>query len=278
MLESFYGLTSLEKLPSLNLTNNPSIRDFNGFNHVAPTIASLHIENMEHFIGLEGEGFENAINFSHITILANPNLIDLSFPTQTQTIISNLYIANNPALISFGGGDGGFRFISNLELNNNENLENLEGLLQPKGEGVDDLIVLNCPKLTTLSPLFLAEQVGEIHLENNATLEDITAIASAKIIFSDITIINNPQLKSLNGFEGGKVLYYFVYKGEDPYPGYVWTPPVKITIKDNVSLVDYCALKDIKVTLANNLPFATEIKGNAFNPSFDNIRRGECKP
>ncbi|MBI0397441.1 hypothetical protein [Cyclobacterium marinum] len=278
MLESFYGLTSLEKLPGLNLTNNPSIRDFNGFNHVAPTIASLHIENMEHFIGLKGEGFENAINLSHITILANPNLIDLSFPTQTQTIISNLYIANNPALISFGGGDGGFRFISNLELNNNENLENLEGLLQPKGEGVDDLIVLNCPKLTTLSPLFLAEQVGEIHLENNATLEDITAIASAKIIFSDITIINNPQLKSLNGFEGGKVLYYFVYKGEDPYPGYVWTPPVKITIKDNVSLVDFCALQDIKVTLANNLPFATEIKGNAFNPSFDNIRRGECKP
>ena len=76
----------------------------------------------------------------------------------------------------------------------------------------------------------------------------------------------------------GKELYYFVYKGTDPYPGYVWSPPVKITIKDNTSLVDFCALKDIKVTLANNLPFATEIKGNAFNPSFDNIRRGECKP
>ncbi|WP_339901060.1 hypothetical protein [uncultured Cyclobacterium sp.] len=278
LLESFYGLTSLEKLPGLNLTNNPSIRDFNGFSHVAPMIASLHIENMEHFIGLEGEGFENAINLRSVTIISNPNLIHLSFPTQTETIHSRLYVTNNPALISFGGGDGGFRNISNLELNNNENLENLEGLLQPKGEGVKDLIILNTPKLTTLSPLFLAEQTGEIHLENNTSLKDITAIATADIIFGDINIINNPKLENLNGFEGGKVLYYFVYKGEDPYPGYVWTPPVKITIKDNVSLVDFCGLKDIKVTLVNNLPFGTEIQGNAFNPSFDNIRRGECKP
>lgn len=278
LLESFYGLTSLEKLRGLNLTNNPSIRDFNGFNHVASTIESLHIENMEHFIGLKGEGFENAIKLKDVIILKNPNLIHLSFPTQTENLNSKLYVTNNPALISFGDGDGGFRYLWILELNNNKSLENLEGLLQPNGEGIEDLIVLNTPKLTTLSPLFLAEQVGEIHLENNASLEDITAFSSAKIIFSDITIINNPQLKSLNGFEGGKELYYFVYKGTDPYPGYVWSPPVKITIKDNTSLVDFCALKDIKVTLANNLPFATEIKGNAFNPSFDNIRRGECKP
>ncbi|WP_339924511.1 hypothetical protein [uncultured Cyclobacterium sp.] len=268
LLDSFSGLTSLEYLHGLNLINNPNIRDFNGFNHVASKLVSLHIENMEHFIGLEGEGFENAINLIYIDILSNPNLKHLTFPTQTETHHSSLKVSNNPSLISFGGGNGRFKNLSNLSLENNENLSDLGGLVHKDGEGIRGLSVINSPKLTSLSPLFLSQAAGKLRIENNEKLEDLNVFSSASIFFDKIIISENPQLKNIDGFENAKTFDF----QRDPLDNTIPLPKM-IKITDNKSLDNFCGLKNTRVSLGIHL----QIERNAYNPSILEIVGGNCK-
>ncbi|EPR68250.1 hemagglutinin protein [Cyclobacterium qasimii] len=194
-LESFSDFTSLEYLTGLNLTNNPSIQEFDGLEHLADKLERLHIEGMVHFIDFSG--FENATNLQKITIQSNTNITHLDFPSQTEIINSKVTVKNNPSLISFGGEAGGFMFIENLHLEDNENLVDLNGLLQTDGEGVSELIVKFLSKVTTLTPLFFNEEIEGIHLYYNESLADISAIGTGETINDAIAIKGNPKLKTL---------------------------------------------------------------------------------
>ncbi|MDO6439070.1 hypothetical protein Q4534_16740 [Cyclobacterium sp. 1_MG-2023] len=271
-LKSFSDLTSLENLTGLNLTNNPSMQNFEGLEHLTSKLEGLHIESMQHFIDFSG--FENATNLQKITIQSNTNIKHLKFPNQTEIINSKVTVKNNPSLISFGDEEGGFMFIEKLHLEGNDNLANLDGLLQSNGEGISELIVKLLPKVTTLSPLFFNKEIEGIHLYYNESLEDIDAIGTGETINDLFAIKGNPKLKNLDGFKGiSKISFYII-----ALPGYPISPPNKIIIEDNESLVDFCGLKDVKITSNENLEFGVKINNNAYNPSLNDISGGMCKP
>ncbi len=197
--ESYRQMMSLENLGGLFLINNPSMQDFGGLEDALPTVSLLQIEQMDHFLNFED--FENALNLTLVTIRSNPNVTHLIFPPLTKRI--NLQIVGNPSLISFGEGEGIIGRVRNLVLSDNKNLENLAGLISPKGSGIQGLNINKMPKITSLTPLVFNELINrDIWIADNESLKEISAFSSAKTIETLITILNNPSLDDFCGLKG----------------------------------------------------------------------------
>ncbi|WP_162342771.1 hypothetical protein [Cyclobacterium salsum] len=268
-LESLADLFRLNYVRELRLIQNPNLRHFEGLQAVTPAIAKLHIEAMEHFTSLDQLG--RFRQMGEITITANPNLTQLSF-NFLQEKIGIIQISDNPVLVDFGGSAStGFTEINRLMLKNNENLENLKGLLAPEGMVMKHFEFSNQPKIETLQDLAFYEYFSKIIIQNNASLQDLLPFSTLTVLFSRITLVNNPKIQSLDGLHNiDQVVYYPTIEPDAmPYP----INPELFTFTDNASLTDFCGFADKIIEFGAGF---SVIENNGYNPSLEDFINGDC--
>ncbi|MDN3688502.1 hypothetical protein [Cyclobacterium jeungdonense] len=268
-LESLADLFRLSYLRELRLIQNPNLRNFEGLQASTPSIAKLHIEAMEHFTSLDQLG--RFRQMGEITITANPNLTQLSF-NFLQEKIGIIQISDNPGLLNFGGpSSAGFTQINRLMLQNNKNLENLKGLLAPEGMVMKHFEFSNHPKIETLHDLAFYEYFSKITIQNNESLQDLLPFSPLTVLFSSITLVNNPKIQSLDGLHNiNQVVYYPTIEPDAmPYP----INPELFTFTDNASLTDFCGFADQIIEFGAGF---SVIENNGYNPSLEDFINGDC--
>lgn len=251
-LKNLVGLSSLETIAweSFYITNNQSLESFTGLDKLKK-VGQLQIENNENLKNLNGLENIEEVSF-YINILNNPNLVDLTGLSNLKTT-QYLSIKNNPKLLSLSGLSNSV-IIQYLFIANNQSLLNLTKI----GNITSKIMINDNENLTSLIGLQNVQYLGgslneaELTLHNNNSLIDLKGLEGLKQVNGyGISIYNNANLNSLNGFETleskSVTTSFYVY--------------------NNPKLSNYCALKNYISKTGFNL----YVHDNLFNPTAQTI-------
>jgi hypothetical protein len=272
LLENMDGFLKLTQLKDLWLINNPNLRNLDGIRSgKKQMLSSLLIQEMEQFEFMEVGEYNGLIR---LTISANPNLKKILFNYPQPKGISFVTISDNPELTDFGKSSGnGFNEISTLRLENNRKLDDLNGIVSKEGNVRRRIDFINNPNIETLQDINFHEYFSEINIRDNESLKDLKTFSNLTVLFSRITLVNNPLIQSLEGLENiSQVVYTETPMGN--HPGITFPPPVLFRITDNASLNDFCAFHE---PIAKFDKEFSRIENNAFNPSHEDLSKGRCK-
>lgn len=263
-IESRYGpMTDIADLSPLSdlievkdylRIRDSSLETLQGLNNLKRVGGYLGITYNSQLKSLEGlEGLQTIVE--NLSIHANPEIVNLA-PLESVATIGEIRVGGNKKLINI-------RLLLNsldvdhIYIYNNPSLETVEGF--EKVQNIEfDLEITGNPELRTI-PKFeelLSVNYG-VYLNNNDKLENVDFPKLRSITYG-LEIIDNPMLTKITGFnELRSVGRHF----------YIW---------NNVGLNNFCGL----------VPFANYgetggmfvISGNAFNPSYEEIKAGNCTP
>jgi hypothetical protein len=178
--------------------------------------------------------------------------LDLSPLRSLERIEQSLIITDNPLLTSLEGLHN-IKWLGELFIQDNPSLINLDGL-----RGLDNIAYEN--------PNQSNGRESQIWIRNNAFLENINGIREIDSV-KYITIANNPSLQNLNGLESIiKNSYLRTDIGCDSLP---YVEPYC----GNENLDNFCGLQNL---LLNGSFDYVRIRGNAYNPSIQDIIDGNC--
>lgn len=204
-LTSIIGLANLEEVEnSLTIRNNSILTNLVGFSSLASvgTAGSdaLTIENNDMLLSVGG--LFSLTSAQSLKIDGNAILANLDGLTALTTVVDFFTISNNPTLANLNGLSNFTSVASlfgNLTIDNNDALTNVDGLYAVTH--LAGLHVKNNAALTDLDGLSNLPAVvfGGLIIENNAALTNFDALSGFQGLSSDIKIINNPSLTSLNG-------------------------------------------------------------------------------
>ena len=247
-LETLHGLDSVSYLEggSLDIANNPLLHDISALNSIRKIGGHLKIINNDALQSIAGlqvteigratggnliiedndvllnlQGLNNLVAIWKTSVTSNGNIYirnntslqEIQGLTSLEEVERSIHIEDNPALISFNGM--GVQSVDDLFIvRNNNALENLLGLEQLSYIG-DRLWIENNDALIDLQGLGLEkigdEAVGELFINNNASLETLDGLENLTILGFDywpplfagvegkLIIQDNPVLSDISG-------------------------------------------------------------------------------
>ena len=239
-LISIDGLININRPPeedrfeALRIENNPLLMNIDGLMNIVGNLNRVSIENNFSLTSISGLGGIFISGF--ISIRDNPALLSLNNvnfinPDNTPTGRSISIIGNN-SLTSLAGLNL-TPFMSSINIIDNENLKSLDGL----------------QNLEALSFV--------LTIINNDSLEDLSALSGLNSQLFGFNLEENDALTNLNGLENIETF------------GDLEMGDLRVFIRNNKNLSDFCAVSDIPFEANGGPGFADEfdISGNAFNPT-----------
>jgi hypothetical protein len=192
------GLENLSSIGgSLNIDNNDNLSDYDEFESLSYIGADVYIRYNGWLIDLSGlngitsiqgsltitenlplhflTGLENLVSIGNDLYISNPTANYTEF-NNLETVNGFFYLGENQSLFDLQGFNS-LSYCGELQINNNNLLQNLEG--------INNLEVVS----------------GTITITNNQMLRDISALANLSSIGNSIIIMNNNWLTTLNGLQ-----------------------------------------------------------------------------
>jgi hypothetical protein len=183
-LESLNGLSQVEALQSLQILRSPGLRDLSGLGALRDA-GYLHLEDDANLQSLAGTATLRGV--AQVALLANPVLNDISALSTLSSV--GVSLEDLPALADLQALHG--VEITNIHAQRLPLLRNLDGLEAVRA------------------------RVSTIELRENAALEEIDALSPMHEAF-EITITDNPKLRTLQGLAGLTSLDYSSDVSQNP--------------------------------------------------------------
>lgn len=191
-LKKIDGFYKTENLNQLNIQYN-SLDSIIGFNDLNSINYISIIDNKLSDIN----GFNKLKRIEKSLFLAQTLLTDLNFLLPLEYIGEQLVISYNKFLVDFKGLS---KITSNdlifLEIEENQKLENLDGLESIKGS-IQSLRIVNNPELKSIASLKNITSINNIDLRYNEKLESLNGFEGLKGYLNYLTITNNGSLESI---------------------------------------------------------------------------------
>lgn len=246
-------LRDLQEVKDYLLISDSSLETLQGLNNLKRVGGYLGISYNQKLKSLEGlEGLHTIIGI--LSIYTNPELVDLA-PLESVESIGEIRIGANEKLRNIRLLLNA-SYVDHIYIYDNPSLEVVEGFEKLKNIKYDLEIYKN-PNLISI-PKFeeLISVSYGLYINRNNKLKNIDFPKLESITYG-LEIIANPMLTELTGFNNlSSVDHHF----------YIW---------NNERLTNFCGL----------IPYVTHsekgeffiISGNAYNPSYEEIKDGNCK-
>ncbi|MBN8681296.1 MAG: hypothetical protein J0L99_01525 [Chitinophagales bacterium] len=240
-LTSLVGLESAQQLVNLSITGN-AISNLNGLNNLQTVSTSLGIGNNPNLNDLTALSMLQSAG--NIAIVDNDALVSLNgLDALTNITNDGLYFQYNNSLTDLTALDGLLALPGGLYLEDNDALQNLQGLHHIQSIGyltIQGNAIL--PNLNGLNQL--GSTAGGIFIIDNPILSDLTALSNLTQVGSEINVIGQAALNSLSGLDNinpANLIY--------------------VNISNNGPALTYCAVQSICDYLALNGPAMIEMNG-----------------
>ena len=176
-----------------------NIKDLLGINGLKIIKGSLVIESNNSLKTLKG--LESLVTIgSNLTIFSNSSLSDINSLSNLIRVRGTLLIDSNDALNSSAGIEN-LKQIGKLQIRNNDTLDEISSFSNLYG--ITELDIYNNDALSSLSGFEnLVNVSGDVRLQDNRVLSDITEFKTLSFIGGGLEINNNSSLSSLTGLEG----------------------------------------------------------------------------
>ena len=176
-----------------------NIQDLLGLNGLKIIKGSLVIESNNSLESLKG--LESLVTIgSNLTIFSNSNLSNISSLSNLIRVSDTLLIDSNDALNSSAGVEN-LKQLGKLQIRNNDNLDEIKSFFSLYG--ITELDIYNNDALSSVSAFEnLVNISGDVRLQDNRILSDLTKLKTLSFIGGGLEINNNPSLSSLTGLEG----------------------------------------------------------------------------
>lgn len=245
-LTSLNGLESLEEVESIELRDNHLLTAIDQFSQLTVVSQAVDLNNNR---ALASVDFNSLTSTGSIRI-HNSRLEDLSgFPSLE--FVQSIQLSDNPVLLDLDElldtTIKDWLWLTGTQITS---LELLEGLDLSGGLAIQE------SGLTDLKGLEHIETVKDFWILDNHQLTSLDGLQNLSRIEDEISISRNPLLESLEGLNA-------LERVEN-----------RVRIYNNTNLMDYCALD---LLVADGVAVFAEIDENAYNPTLQDIRRGDCK-
>ncbi|MGB1042353.1 MAG: hypothetical protein ACPGU6_03090 [Tenacibaculum sp.] len=250
-LKNLVGLENLKLTNEFKITKNYALTNLTGLNNLERTSSFLEIKENDNLINLVGLDKINSIG--KLLIRNNKNFINFNGINNINSL-SELNVYANNSLINFIGLEnliqiGDFYVIENEKLKSFKGLNNLNYINR-------DFWVKRNPSLINFIGLEKIDKLKFFWLNNNSNLLNFDGLENTNTI-STIKFSDNPSIENLNSFKK-------------------LTAIGSIIIASNKKLINLCALQEPIIQDVNNY-ITYEVFDNAFNPTREDIRTGNCK-
>ncbi|WP_158858802.1 receptor L domain-containing protein [Lunatibacter salilacus] len=263
---------------SVQIYNNQNLEQITGLSGIIPNRADIIIQNNPSMISLDGlggftelgkfqvysnqslknfRGLENLKEVDQLTISANSSLESFNGLSGLRKI-GSLTINDQIQISSFEGFGAGVEQINRLSIHHMTDVRNLHGLLAPSGKILSEFDLF-ATSLVNLDGLALADEMLDIKIDLNGSLDKLTQLSNVTKVSKKLTI-NSNSLRSLDGLQN------LVFVGDGTLP--------TLEIRNNQDLMGFCALKNL---FENGVYHKVLIQGNYYNPTIEKIISGECQ-
>ena len=267
----FFNCSSDDDNNSVTPVAPPKVFEGNVVLSSQAAVDDFGLENYDEIDGNVFIGFsnQNESDITNLDALISIESIQFGLTIQNNPLLNNLNglngltfinggaltIKNNESLTTTGALSGLLSFKS-LVVEDNPMLLNIDGL-----EGVrlsrESIVINNNNALLNIDGLSGLDTVDGIivFIAGNPSLSSINGLSNLQFVAGDL-IIRNSQLMSLNALDGLESVGGGVF------------------VSYNESLTDFCGL--LPLIDSGGLSGGFSTKGNAYNPTFDNLNTDEC--
>ncbi|MGH1385688.1 hypothetical protein [Kordia sp.] len=198
-LSSIAGLNAYTNIITL-VIDNTGLTSLNELSNVASIQNFISIVDNSSLLNIDG--LSNVSSLENLYILNNPMLMSINGLSGLTNLQGQCTLINNPSLQSLQGLNGISIVPLNLEINGNSSLSSTDGLSSLTSVG-GELRILNNSGLTSLAGLNSLNSVSlDLKVTNNASLTSIDGLNSLSTVGRNIAISNNSSLQNLDGLNG----------------------------------------------------------------------------
>ncbi|WP_209400169.1 hypothetical protein [Pseudozobellia sp. WGM2] len=285
-LENHLNIEAFKKLQSISGEFTLSrILNTGTFFELETVESKILIEYIQNIVDLSFIPKINSFNW-HFHLWQNENLENMSgLSAEIKSVRGELSIGGNPKLMNLSGLEN-IGFIETLHISDNAELNSLNGF-NTSGFTVNNIEIFRNASLVSLNGLqFITAISDELRISSNDNLEDISALENIAEIGGEqsqggVNISSNNKLIELKGLENIHTIKgeLFIY-GNSGLKNLNSLSELRsvsgeILISENEKLDDFCGLQ---LLLNSDLNNSFDISENAYNPSAQDIRDGNCKP
>jgi hypothetical protein len=298
-LSNVEALNNLRGISSFNFIRNPLVTKLFQFSPNT-LLNEVKIAGNERLSDLTGLRQASMVS---LQIAANASLTDLR-GLEATTHLNSLSILQNKTLASLNGLDNLRRIEHALQIEENSVLTDLEGMGQlehgpvilkvvknEKLQSIDrfsmtptastEFISVNIqsnPELTSIAPLKELTTLDQVQIYDNQKLTNLEPLRNLRHV-KHLNIIFNGSLTNLVGLEQLREVEILNISGNRNLESLTGLNNLqKVTtvmeIVDNERLTDLCALRSFAES--QFVPDDLKVSFNAFNPSMEEVRMGNC--
>ena len=301
-ISSLEGLSNIEdEIESLQIINNPALRNLEGLEGITRVEGYIQIQNNDSLITLKG--LDNIMIISKtLEISNNYKLKNLNGLGGLIIIGEHLRLDYNYELESVNGLNRLSSIGGEMEFRLNSSLSNLDGLINlihigdklrisNNSDGSltsiiglrnlnSDLLEIEIigTELSDFNGLNALSKVYSLNIQNNSKLVSLYGLNGIYHVRNDVKI-HNCGIETLEGLEhlswvagNIKIQYNFNLRNLDALANVKAPYADNININNNVVLTDFCGL----IPLLNDFSGEFIILDNAYNPSIEDVKGGNC--
>lgn len=215
-----------------------------------------------------------------------------------KTVEGPVQISSNPELVNIQGLEALTSMKGRLTISGHPLLENID--LFSNVQGINELYLVNNSKLVEVNLMQEVEVIHYLNISGNESLETVKGLEKLTEVQTKIEIFENPVLQNLPQFnelvkvnkqifiantlstslgflklEYAGSLYLEKNKKLEQFNGFNSLVAVEsnVIISDNILLEDFCNFSSLAPP-----PGLFMTYGNAYNPSLESIKNGNCRP
>lgn len=313
VLKSLNGLEGITQVYNLGIGRNSSLISISGLSNLEIISGSgspingndeygIHIWENDAITTLDG--LEKITIFGSLKIFDNPSLISIQGLKNINSLFGGLLLKGNDLLPSLDGLNSLTTIGTFCSIGGNSQLSSIEALNNVNSIG-GNLIISYNDSLTSLQGLNNINSVNRINIEGNLILNSLIGLPNLSTIEDSLSIIDNNTIVDLQGIEGSSLSGGLGIQGN---PNLTTLSQLnnltniggntsisfnnKITsleglenlifvdgwlqIGGNEQLIDFCPITNLFINgTITDYPI---IDSNAFNPSENDLKSGNCSP
>lgn len=187
-----------------------------------------------------------------LDISYNPKIDNIESIMNVTEVTNGILIANNNRLLNLNGLINIKKYVKFLSVLNNDNLNDISGI--SKIPETSDFALVGNNSVKSFGDSFALNKSKSVRIAYNELLENIDGLSNLENS-ETLRITNNPNLLNVDGLDKLEEI------------------SISINIEHNSSLKDFCGLT--LLSTSDIVAFYTD--NNAFNPTKEDIKEGNCK-
>lgn len=313
LLTSLNGLEAITQVGNLGIARNASLVSISGLSNLEEITAAgarnngrdgpgIHIWENEAITTLDG--LEKISVIGSLNIFSNPSLISIQGLKSITSLFDGINLYDNQSLTTLDGFNSLTSIGTFCNISGNSKLSSIEGLSSVTSIG-GALSISYCDSLSSLLGLHNINNVGKTFIEGNPMLISLVGLPNLSKIDGDLLIRYNNRIVDLQGIEGTSLSGGLAISGNPKLTSLDQlnnltslggnsdiSNNIKITsleglenliyidgwlqIADNKQLNNFCALTNLFTN--GTITKYSIIQSNAYNPSENEMKSGNCSP